>query len=123
MMIRFGTGFGQVFVIEDTCNNILTWHSHLCQLLRLWHEFGKQLNLSRLLDMKRTRRQSKGKLHQYNATVAFMSLGCSVVSAEERAGNKSIRGDLHALNIHGELCQFIQYIYCIFVYKPKPPKD
>ena len=48
-------------------------------------------------------RHFKGSLRQYNAAFAFTSLGCDIVSAEERNANNS-RGGLNAFQIHGALC-------------------
>ncbi|CEJ03913.1 hypothetical protein RMCBS344292_17886 [Rhizopus microsporus] len=52
-------------------------------------------------------RYFKDNLRQYNAAFAFTSLGCSIVSAEDRANNNSNnsnnRGGLNAFQIHGAL--------------------
>ncbi|CEG78833.1 hypothetical protein RMATCC62417_13376 [Rhizopus microsporus] len=48
-------------------------------------------------------RHFKDNLRQYNAAFAFTSLGCDIVSAEERNVNNS-RGGLNAFQIHGALC-------------------
>jgi hypothetical protein len=48
-------------------------------------------------------RHFKDNLRQYNAAFAFMSLGCDIVSAEERNVNSN-RGGLNAFQIHGTLC-------------------
>ncbi|KAG1175901.1 hypothetical protein G6F70_001926 [Rhizopus microsporus] len=45
----------------------------------------------------------KDNLRQYNAVFAFTSLGCDIVSAEERNANNS-RGGLNTFQIHGVLC-------------------
>ncbi|CAO3700079.1 unnamed protein product [Rhizopus microsporus] len=50
-------------------------------------------------------RQFKDNLRQYNAAFAFTSLGCDIVSAEERnANSNNRRGGLNAFQIHGALC-------------------
>ncbi|ORE14767.1 hypothetical protein BCV71DRAFT_162390, partial [Rhizopus microsporus] len=49
-------------------------------------------------------RHFKDNLRQYNAAFAFTSLGCSIVSAEDRANNNNNRGGLNAFQIHGALC-------------------
>ena len=49
----------------------------------------------------------KDNLRQYNAAFAFTSLGCDIVSAEERNANNNNnnrRGGLNAFQIHGALC-------------------
>ncbi|ORE00847.1 hypothetical protein BCV72DRAFT_283125, partial [Rhizopus microsporus var. microsporus] len=53
----------------------------------------------------------KDNLRQYNAAFAFTSLGCDIVSPEDRASNSSSnsnnnnnRGGLNAFQIHGALC-------------------
>jgi hypothetical protein len=48
-------------------------------------------------------RHFKDNLRQYNAAFAFMTLGCDIVSAEERNANSN-RGGLNAFQIHGTLC-------------------
>ena len=48
-------------------------------------------------------RHFKDNLRQYNAAFAFTSLGCSIVSAEDRANNNNNRGGLNAFQIHGAL--------------------
>ncbi|CEI87136.1 hypothetical protein RMCBS344292_01556 [Rhizopus microsporus] len=53
------------------------------------------------------RRHFKDNLRQYNAAFAFTSLGCDIVSAEERNANNNNnnrRGGLNAFQIHGALC-------------------
>ena len=47
----------------------------------------------------------KNNLRQYNAGFAFTSLGCDIVSAEERNANNS-RDGLNAFQIHDFLCHF-----------------
>ncbi|PHZ12827.1 uncharacterized protein RHIMIDRAFT_251737 [Rhizopus microsporus ATCC 52813] len=53
-------------------------------------------------------RHFKDKPRQYNAAFAFTSLGCDIVSPEDRASNNSNnnnnRGGLNAFQIHGALC-------------------
>ena len=47
----------------------------------------------------------KDNLRQYNVAFAFTSLGCDIVSAEERnANSNNRRGGLNAFQIHGALC-------------------
>ncbi|CEG72446.1 hypothetical protein RMATCC62417_08004 [Rhizopus microsporus] len=47
----------------------------------------------------------KDNLRQYNAAFAFTSLGCDIVSAEERnANSNNRRGGLNAFQIHDALC-------------------
>ena len=53
-------------------------------------------------------RRFKDNLRQYNAAFAFTSLGCDIVSAEDRANsntsnNNNNRGGLNAFQIHGAL--------------------
>ncbi|ORE22587.1 hypothetical protein BCV71DRAFT_247426 [Rhizopus microsporus] len=50
-------------------------------------------------------RHFKDNLHQYNAAFAFTSLGCNIVSAEDRANNNNNRDGLNAFQIHGALCR------------------
>ena len=45
-------------------------------------------------------RYFKDNLRQYNAAFAFTSLGCNIVSAEDRANNNNNRGGLNAFQIH-----------------------
>ncbi|ORE00884.1 hypothetical protein BCV72DRAFT_180820, partial [Rhizopus microsporus var. microsporus] len=53
-------------------------------------------------------RHFKDNLRQYNAAFAFTSLGCDIVSPEDRVSNNSNnnnnRGGLNAFQIHGALC-------------------
>ncbi|CEI95971.1 hypothetical protein RMCBS344292_10147 [Rhizopus microsporus] len=50
-------------------------------------------------------RHFKDNLRQYNAAFAFTSLGCDIVSAEDRASNNNNnRGELNAFQIHIVLC-------------------
>ncbi|CEI92699.1 hypothetical protein RMCBS344292_06952 [Rhizopus microsporus] len=49
-------------------------------------------------------RYFKDNLRQYNAAFACTSLGCNIVSAEDRANNNNNRGGLNAFQIHGALC-------------------
>ncbi|PHZ16687.1 uncharacterized protein RHIMIDRAFT_196960, partial [Rhizopus microsporus ATCC 52813] len=49
-------------------------------------------------------RHFKDNLRQYNAAFAFTSLGCDIVSPEDRANNNNNRGRLNAFQIHGALC-------------------
>ncbi|CEJ04419.1 hypothetical protein RMCBS344292_18381 [Rhizopus microsporus] len=49
-------------------------------------------------------RHFKDSLCQYNAAFAFTSLGCDIVSAEERNANNNNRSGLNAFQIHGALC-------------------
>ncbi|ORE11871.1 hypothetical protein BCV72DRAFT_318045 [Rhizopus microsporus var. microsporus] len=53
-------------------------------------------------------RHFKDNFRQYNAAFAFTSLGCDIVSPEDRANNTSNnnnnRGGLNAFQIHGALC-------------------
>ena len=56
------------------------------------------------------RRHFKGNSRQYNAAFAFTSLGCDIVSAEDRANsntsnNNSNRGGLNVFQVHGTLCR------------------
>ncbi|CEI94958.1 hypothetical protein RMCBS344292_09159 [Rhizopus microsporus] len=47
----------------------------------------------------------KDNLRQYNVAFAFTSLGCDIVSAEERnANSNNRRGGLNAFHIHDALC-------------------
>jgi hypothetical protein len=48
-------------------------------------------------------RYIKDNLRQYNAAFAFASLGCDIVSPEERNANSN-RGGLNTFQIHGALC-------------------
>ena len=45
-------------------------------------------------------RHFKDNLRQYNAAFVFTSLGCDIVSAEDRANNNNNRGGLNAFQIH-----------------------
>ncbi|ORE19411.1 hypothetical protein BCV71DRAFT_263001 [Rhizopus microsporus] len=49
-------------------------------------------------------RHFKDNLRQYNAAFAFTSLGCDIVSAEDRVNNNNSRGGLNTFQIHGALC-------------------
>ncbi|KAG1169680.1 hypothetical protein G6F70_008214 [Rhizopus microsporus] len=56
-------------------------------------------------------RHFKNSLRQYNAAFAFTSLGCDIVSGEDRANNNNNnsnsnnnRDGLYAFQIHGILC-------------------
>ncbi|CEI97782.1 hypothetical protein RMCBS344292_11908 [Rhizopus microsporus] len=56
-------------------------------------------------------RHFKDNIRQYNAAFAFTSLGCDIVSAEDRANsnsnnsnNNNNRSGLNAFQIHGALC-------------------
>ncbi|KAG1171197.1 hypothetical protein G6F70_008056 [Rhizopus microsporus] len=49
-------------------------------------------------------RHFKDNLRQYNVASAFTSLGCDIVSAENRASNNNNRGGSNAFQIHGTLC-------------------
>ena len=49
-------------------------------------------------------RHFKDNPRQYNAAFAFISLGCDIVSAEDRANNNNNRSGLSAFQIHGALC-------------------
>ncbi|ORE18166.1 hypothetical protein BCV71DRAFT_180153, partial [Rhizopus microsporus] len=50
-------------------------------------------------------RHFKDNLRQHSAAFAFTSLGCDVVSAEDRTNNNNNRGGLNAFRIHGALCR------------------
>ncbi|PHZ17099.1 uncharacterized protein RHIMIDRAFT_196244, partial [Rhizopus microsporus ATCC 52813] len=74
--------------------------------------------LKNLLERTDTQgRHFKDNLRQYNAAFAFTSLGCDIVSPEDRANNNNNnnsssssnnnnnnRGGLNAFQIHGALC-------------------
>ncbi|CEG72231.1 hypothetical protein RMATCC62417_07822 [Rhizopus microsporus] len=62
-------------------------------------------NLKDLLASTDTQgRHFKDNLCQYSAAFAFTSLGCNIVSAEDRANNNNNRGGLNAFQIHGAFC-------------------